>query len=284
MRPKQAVINNNIQRHTSQTGSTEDYRIRETNSKIESIVTRHVSAYGGKRPIIPQQQAQSARSSNPAAQAVPTISSSDIARGQSSLPLYNYNNSYYPSNHNSSVNYNNIPLQPNPIQQNSVSPLQPNQTFYYQDLNTGTYYVPYVDYNQYPPNQYQAPVQYTTYPYPSQQYVPQITDSQAQPQVSHMITYPTTTAPAILPITNTSPRIETKPSTDIELSPLAYDESYTDHSFLNQSRLIDAYSPEPFTSLYKYKPVVSINEEPKELDVNRYFPPDDRLKVRNRTF
>ena len=282
MRPKQAVINNNIQKHTSQAGSSEEYRIRPPSSNTESVITRHVSAFGGRPQPPPPQVPLSARYQN--TNIIPQNSVTANVRGHSSLPIYNYNNNYYPVTQNSAVNFSNIPLQPNPIQlnQNPIqlnqiqqNSLQPNQQFYYQDLNTGMYYVPYVD-----PNQYVSPrLLPQQYPYSTQQYASQITNV-SQPPAQHIIHYPIN-AP-VAPTRPLTSSLKKGAAADIELSPLAYDESYTDRSILNQSRLINAYSPEPITPLTnRYKPIKLIppvmKEVPNEHDVSAYFPADKKV-------
>jgi hypothetical protein len=274
MRPKQAVINNNIQKHTSQTGSSEDYRIRPPSSTTESIVTRHVSAFGGRPPPPPSQVPLSARYQN---QNIIPENSSNV-RSQSSIPLYTYSNNYYPVTQNSAVNFNNIPLQSNPVPQLNLNQnpvqmnqIQPNQQFLYQDLNTGMYYVPYVDSNQFASPR-PLPQQY---PYSSQQYVPHMANI-SQPQGQHIIHYPAKQSP--LPSRPLTSSLKNGSLTDIELSPLAYDESYTDRSIFNQSRLINAYSPEPIIPLTsRYKPIpAAMKEVPNEHDVNDYFPVDNK--------
>ena len=283
MRPKQAVLNNNIQMHSSQTGSSEEYRIREPNSRVESVITRHVSAIGGKKPpYFPHKQPVSARQNTPLQSQSPFtnpefISNSNASnlRGQSTLPYYNYNNSnnYLPRAQNSTINYNNLSL-------------QPNQTFYYQDLNTGQYYVPVTDYN----NQYPTSYDNYTYPQQSTQYAPNTApaiqyQNQIAPQQS--VQYAPNTTPAIQYQTQITPQQQfaqyptntlpyTNPvETSLSLVPVPAPN-------YNPNAQLSSYSPEPITSLFNYKPINTIdtlNERLDELELDPFIPVSKKPEV-----
>lgn len=271
MRPKQALINNNIHKHTSQVGSVDEYRINPPTPTSQSIITRHVSAIGGRANLTMSAQNFGYRSQSSLPPQNPQY------RQQSSMPYYNYNNQPAASYQPQIPSYNYMSAQ---YQQ------QPTAGYYYQDPNANMVYTPMITYDpyNYQYNQYgptsgytftNQPVYYTNQPqlaapYDQQtQYMPTSQQQRTSAFRNSASNQPTNRFNSnsladfhLNSSTSPSPIYNSNKSRRSNAALNDYPDNYRDlvnpHRYIENDPMFDRlghYSPDPLTNVWELKTI-----------------------------